>query len=77
MWARMQMHNGYYILVAKSRVDDCFELKYVDYQTLAHLSYSSYMCWISLPAAVAFVECLSIKLCLHMHACMHSKKELC
>ena len=31
---------------AESQVEDCSELnfRYVDYQTLAHLSYSSYIC---------------------------------
>ena len=34
---------------AKSLVEDCLELnfKYVDYQTLAHLSCNSYVCWTS------------------------------
>ena len=37
------------ILFVKSQIEDCLELnfKYVDYQTLAHLSYSSYVCWTS------------------------------
>ena len=40
---------------AKSRVEDCLELnfRYVDYQTLAYLSYSSYVCWISVRATRA------------------------
>ena len=40
---------------AESRVEDCLELnlRYVDYQTLAHLSYSSYVCWIYVPATRA------------------------
>ena len=38
-----------------SRVEDCLELnfKYVDYQTLAHLSYSSCVCLTSVHAARA------------------------
>ena len=38
-----------------SRVEDCLELnfKYVDYQTLAHLSYSSCVCLTSVRAARA------------------------
>ena len=41
--------NGCNISVAKSRVEDCLELnfKYTNYQTLAHLSCSSYVCWTS------------------------------
>ena len=40
---------------AESQVEDCSELnfRYVDYQTLAHLSYSSYICWISVRATRA------------------------
>ena len=40
------------ISFAKSRVEDCLELnfKYVDYQTLAHLSYTSCVCWSSVHA---------------------------
>ena len=41
------------ISFAISRVEDCLELnfKYVDYQTLAHLSYSSCACLTSVRAA--------------------------
>ena len=41
--------------VSFAEVEDCLELnfRYVDYQTLAHLSYSSYVCWISVCAARA------------------------
>ena len=41
--------NGCNILFAESQVEDCLELnfKYVDYQALAHLSYSSCVCWTS------------------------------
>ena len=43
------------ISFAISRVEDCLELnfKYVDYQTLAHLSYSSCVCLTSVRAARA------------------------
>ena len=43
------------ILFAKSQVEDCLELnlKHVDYQTLAHLSYSSCVCWTSVHATRA------------------------
>ena len=36
----------------EARVEDCLELnfKYVDYQSLAYLSYSSCVCWISVRA---------------------------
>ena len=39
--------NGCNVLFAESRVEDCLELnfRYVDYQPLAHLSYSSYVRW--------------------------------
>ena len=41
--------NGCNVSFAKSRVEDCLELnfRYVDYQPLVYLSYSSYVCWIS------------------------------
>ena len=41
--------NGCNVSFAKSQVEDCFELifKYSDYQTLAHLSCNSYVCWTS------------------------------
>ena len=40
---------------AESGVEDCLELnfKYVDYQSLAYLSYSSCVCWISVRATRA------------------------
>ena len=43
------------ISYAISRVEDCFELnlKYIDYQTLVHLSYSSCVCLTSVPATRA------------------------
>ena len=43
------------ISFAISRVEDCLELhfKYVDYQTFAHLSYSSCVCLTSVRAARA------------------------
>ena len=43
------------ISFAISRVEDCLELnfKYIDYQTLAHLSYSSCVCLTSVRAARA------------------------
>ena len=42
---------------AKSRVEDCLELNFKYYQTLAHLSYSSYVCWTSAHATrVRFVS---------------------
>ena len=43
------------ISFAISRVEDCLELnfKYIDYQTLAHLSYSSCVCLTSVHAARA------------------------
>ena len=36
-------------LFAESQTEDCLELnfKYTDYETLAYLSYSSYLCWTS------------------------------
>ena len=39
--------NGCNVLFAESRVEDCLELnfRYVDYQPLALLSYSAYVCW--------------------------------
>ena len=39
--------NGCNVLLSEYRVEDCLELnfRYVDYQPLAHLSYSSYVCW--------------------------------
>ena len=44
--------NSFNISFAISWVEDCLELnfKYVDYQTLAHLSYSSCICWTSVHA---------------------------
>ena len=40
---------------AESQVEDCLDMnfRYVNYQTLAHLSYSSYVCWISVCATRA------------------------
>ena len=47
--------NRYNISFAISWVEDCLELnfEYVDYQTLAHLSYSSCVCLTSVRAARA------------------------
>ena len=41
-----------YISFAKSWIEDCWELnfKYVNYQTLAYLSYISCVCWTSVHA---------------------------
>ena len=47
--------NGCNVSFAESGVEDCLELnfKYVDYQSLAYLSYSSCVCWISVRATKA------------------------
>ena len=44
-----------FVLFAESGVEDCSELnfKYVDYQSLAYLFYSSCVCWISMRATRA------------------------
>ena len=54
--------NGCNVSIAESQVEDCLEMKifrYVDYQTLAYLSYSSCVCWISVRENKS-ATCLSI-----------------
>ena len=72
------------ISFAISRIEDCLELnfKYVDYQTLAHLSYSSCVCLTSVRAARA-QRFLSVRVLIsdstrktvHMHAVIISSSR--
>ena len=52
---REQVLEGMYVSFAVSQIEDCLELnfRYDDYQTLAHLSYSSCVYWISAHATRA------------------------
>ena len=63
------------ISFAISRVEDCLELnfKYIDYQTLAHLSYSSCVCLTSVRAARA-QHFLSVRVLISdsIHGCLCS-----
>ena len=66
------------ISFAISRVEDCLELnfKYVDYQTLAHLSYSSCVCLTSVRAARA-QRFLSVRVLISdsMYILLHSSSK--
>ena len=55
IFSKNECLNGCNLSFAESRVEECLKLnfRYVDYQTLVQLSYSSYVCWISVCATRA------------------------
>ena len=68
--------NGCNVSFAESWVEDFLELnfRYVDYQTLAHLSYSSCVCWISVRATRA-QRFLSVRVSINASTSQFSAQE--
>ena len=68
------------VLFAESWVEDCLELnfRYVDYQPLALLSYSSYVCWRSVRRVEHYLRVrVSIIVSIHKRFQINCSIDLC